>query len=131
MQVFEDFCTEIAVRASQGLPDAELRCEGDAAVQQAAPQDRVYRLPMSKSLDDDTGFEENLQREGGKCRAFNVSDAYEWRQKSSVYFRNRRATCMLARSSYGTPTSRLRLGLGLIPKRSGSGWRTRRNMVFG
>jgi hypothetical protein len=86
----------------------------DAAVQLAVLQDRGYDCPMSKSLDDYTGFEEHLQRKGGKCRAFNVSDVYERRQKSSAYFRNKasdmHAGAVVVWHAYQTP-------VGLEPDR--------------
>jgi hypothetical protein len=79
----------------------------------------------SKSLDDYTGFEEHLRRESGKRRAFNVSDVYERRQKSSAYFRNKasdmHAGAVVVWHAYRTPVGfepdREAQRLGLEPGR--------------
>jgi hypothetical protein len=69
---------------------------------------------MGKFLDDYAGFEEHLQREGGRRRSFDVSDVYERQQKSSAYFRNKasdmHAGAVVVWHAYQTP-------VGLEPDR--------------
>jgi hypothetical protein len=85
------------------------------------------RLPMSKSLDDYTGLEEHLRGRAAKAVHSTSLTSMNGARKAARISATRRATCMLARSSYGTPIKTRRLGLSLIAKRNGSGWRARQS----
>jgi uncharacterized protein YjiS (DUF1127 family) len=74
----------------------EMKANGFSVKQIETIVNKIHSIAVIQMDDDDyraeddyRGFEEHLLRESGKRRAFNVSDVYERRQKSSAYFRNK------------------------------------------